>query len=71
MGEMILAYVLHAITVMDRFDNCIGPYQEMDRYCKEFKHRMELLFEGKVKIGKQVNVYYDDPRFPSSSKIAL
>ena len=69
MEEMILAYALHVKIVIARFDNCIGPYQEMDSYCQEFKHRMELLFQGRVKIRKQVNVYYDDPRFPSASKI--
>ena len=56
MEEMILA-----------FDNCIGPYQEMDNHCREFKRRIEDLLQGYIKVSKQVNIYYDDPRFPSNT----
>lgn len=69
MEEMILAFPLRN-GINCRFDNCIGPYQEMDNHCREFRRRIEDLLQGYIKVSKQVNIYYDDPRFPSNSRVS-
>ena len=69
MEEMILAFILRN-RISYRFDNCIGPYQEMDNHCREFKRRIEDLLQGYITVSKQVNIYYDDPRFPSNSRVS-
>ena len=69
MEEMILAFPLRN-GINCRFDNCIGPYQEMDNHCREFRRRIEALLQGYIKVSKQVNIYYDDPRFPSNSRVS-
>lgn len=49
----------------NRYDNFEAPYLTMDYECRLFKKKLVDLCGSEINLSKQVNVYYDDPRFSS------
>ena len=65
--ELILAYFF-LLPSFSRFDNFIAPYSEMSHQLTIFKNKLSELCEGICTLEKQVNVYYDDPRYTTGGK---
>lgn len=63
-NEIILAYVTR-ILVKCRYDNYEAPYIAMDHQSRVFEEKLAELCGDAVPLTKQVNIYYDDPRFSS------
>lgn len=62
--EIILAYLIVDI-VNNRYDNYEAPYIAMDHQSRVFEEKLAELCGDTVPLTKQVNIYYDDPRFTS------
>ena len=68
--ETVLAYDF-VVFLSIRYDNFEGPYLAMDRECKYFKQKLSALLGNNVPLTKQINIYYEDPRFTNERNSSL